>query len=67
VLHVVALIAAIALWRLGLAPFAAAVVLTALLGRAVYGFTHAIPPAKTIGWREIAFGALFVVITAYLW
>jgi len=66
-LHVAALIAAIALWRLGLAPIAAAIILIALLGRAVYGLTHEVPPAKTIGWREIAFGTLFVVITAYLW
>jgi len=65
VLHVIAVIAAIAMWRADLAPVAAAIVLTALLGRAVYGLTHDVPPAKTIGWREIAFGALFVVMTAY--
>jgi len=64
VLHVLALIAALLLWRLDLAPFAAAIALTLLLARAVYGLQHDVPPAKTIGWREVAWGALFVFTTA---
>jgi hypothetical protein len=62
-LHVAAVIIAIALWRAQLAPLEAAIVLTALLARAAYGLTHDVPPAKTIGWREMAWGAVFVVVT----
>jgi hypothetical protein len=62
-LHAVAIVVALVLWRIDLAPLAAALVLGILLARAAYGLTHAVPPAKTIGWREIAFGALFVVTT----
>jgi hypothetical protein len=32
-----------------------------LFVRALWGATHAAPRAKTIGWREIAYGALTVV------
>jgi len=63
VLHVVALIAALLLWRIELAPFAASIVLTLLLARAAYGLQHDVPPAKTIGWREVAWGATFVFFT----
>jgi len=68
VLHIAAVIIAIALWRVHVAPLAAAIVLLALLARAAYGVTHDAPPAKTIGWREMGWGALFVVTTglAYL-
>ena len=56
-LHVIAVGASL------LAPLPVTIAFTILLGRALYGLTHDIPPAKTIGWREIAFGALFVVTT----
>lgn len=62
-LHVAAIIASLILWRIDLAPLAAAIVLTILLARAMYGLAHDVPRAQTIGWREIAFGALFVVVT----
>lgn len=62
-LHAIAIVIALVLWRLDLAPLAAAIVLAVLLARATYGLTHDVPPAKTIGWREIALGALFVIVT----
>jgi len=62
-LHALAIVIALALWRIGFAPLAAAIVLAILLARATYGLTHDVPPAKTIGWRETAFGALFVCVT----
>jgi len=43
---------------------------TALLGRAAWGLAHDAPPAKTIGWREIAWGVLTVgllAITPPIW
>ncbi len=64
VLHLIARIAALLRWRLALAPLAAAIMLTLLLGRAAYGLQQEVPPAKTIGWREVAWGAAFVIITA---
>jgi len=36
----------------------------ALLARAVWGLTHEVPRAQTIGWREIAWGAVTVVLFA---
>jgi hypothetical protein len=42
-------------------PIAAMVV---LLLRAAWGLTHEPPRAKTIGWREIAFGVVTVVLVA---
>ena len=36
----------------------------ALLARAVWGLTHEVPRAKTVGWREIAWGAMTVVLFA---
>jgi len=56
VLHVVALVAALTL------SFAAGVMLTLLLARAAYGLQHDVPPAKTIGWREVAWGAAYVLV-----
>jgi len=34
----------------------------ALLARAAWGLTHEVPSAKTVGWREIAWGAVTVVL-----
>jgi hypothetical protein len=60
VLHAIAvLIAAV------IAPLATTIVLIALLARAAYGLTHDVPPAKTIGWREMAWGAVFVITTGF--
>ncbi len=36
----------------------------ALLARAAWGLTHDVPRAKTVGWREIAWGAVTVVLFA---
>ena len=36
----------------------------ALLARAAWGLTHAVPRAKTVGWREIAWGAMTVILFA---
>jgi len=35
-----------------------------LFGRAAWGLANDAPPAKTIGWREVAWGALTVVLLA---
>ena len=58
-LHVAAL-AATALY----APPFAIVAMIVLLIRAVWGVTHEPPRAKTIGWREIAYGAVTVALVA---
>jgi hypothetical protein len=62
-LHVLAIIAG---WFA--AGWIAALAMTILLVRAVWGVTHEVPRAKTVGWREIAYGtltvALLVVATA---
>ena len=57
--HFVAL-AAIASYARPLAVAAMVV----LLMRAAWGLTHEPPPAKIIGWREIAFGVVTVVLVA---
>ncbi len=44
--------------------YAAAAMTSLLLVRAVYGLTHAILPAKILGWREIAWGAITVGVFA---
>lgn len=46
------------------APLAATLAMAVLLGRAAYGLTHAVPPAKQVGWTEIAFGTLTVALLA---
>ena len=46
------------------APLLAVAAMTVLLLRAVWGFTHEPPPAKTIGWREIVFGIITVLFVA---
>ena len=58
-LHVVA-VAAVA----SFASSFAVVAMVILLLRAVWGLTHPVPRAQTIGWREIAFGALTVGLAA---
>ena len=58
-LHVLA-VAAVALFA---SPFAVAAMAVLLL-RATWGLTHPVPRAQTIGWREIAFGALTVGLAA---
>ena len=42
----------------------AGLISAALLGRAAYGLTHPVPPAKTLGWREIAWGTATVITFA---
>lgn len=44
-------------------PFAIAAMVVLLL-RALWGLAHDPPPAKTIGWREMAFGAMTVILAA---
>lgn len=46
------------------APVAATVAMIILFARAAWGLTHQPLPAKTIGWREIAFGAMTVALVA---
>lgn len=59
VLHVLA-IAAVGF----IAPWPAVMAMTILLLRATWGLTHEPRPAKTIGWREIAFGVVTVALSA---
>lgn len=54
---------AIAVVTLVGSPFAIAAMIL-LLVRAIWGFTHERPSAKTIGWREIVFGAMTVALIA---
>ena len=56
-LHFVALAA-------GLLSRWVALTMLVLLARALWGLTHPRPPAKTVGWREIAFGAMTVLGSA---
>ena len=58
-MHVVA-VAAVALY----APPLAVLAMIVLLLRAIWGFTHERPRAKTIGWREIVYGAFTVGLVA---
>jgi hypothetical protein len=44
--------------------YVATAMAVALLARAAYGLTHPIPPAKVLGWREIAWGAITVGVFA---
>lgn len=57
--HVVAVVAIVFYAR----PLAIAAMIV-LLVRAIWGVTHKAPRAKTIGWREIAYGAVTVVLVA---
>lgn len=58
-LHLLA-IACVALYA---GPIAIAAMVVLLL-RAMWGLSHEAPRARTIGWREIAFGALTVALAA---
>ena len=55
-LHILAVIAA------SFYGWFAAFATVLLLVRAIWGLTHEVPRAKTIGWREIAFGAMSVAL-----
>ncbi len=46
------------------APVAATVAMIVLFARAAWGLTHEPLAAKTIGWREIAFGAMTAALAA---
>lgn len=46
------------------APSLAILAMTLLLARALWGVTHKSPPAKVIGWREIAYGVITVGLVA---
>jgi len=59
--HVIALVLGALLWRAHVAPFIAVIMLAALLARAAYALARPVPPARTIGWREIAWGTAYVV------
>lgn len=59
-LHVVAIGVAIVLWQQRLAPVAAIIAMALLLGRVLLT-RHAVPP-RTIGMRELAFGAVTVLL-----
>ena len=54
-------VGAVAVVALLASPYAVAATGVLLL-RAVWGLTHDVPPAKTIGWREIAYGVIFVAL-----
>jgi hypothetical protein len=58
-------LAALALWAGGLAPLLVSAALLILLARAALGLYRRVPtPAKTIGFREIAYGLLTVLLAA---
>jgi hypothetical protein len=59
VLHAVA-IAGVALYA---SPFAVAA-MALLLARAVWGMTRPAPRPQTIGWREVGFGAITVLLAS---
>jgi hypothetical protein len=49
---------------LAIGPPLAAVAMALLLLRAVWGLMHTVPPAKTIGWREIGWGTVTILLVA---
>lgn len=57
--HAAAVVAAYAIGSI-----VAAVTAAALLGRAAWGLARPVPPAKTLGWREIAWGTASVIAFA---
>ncbi|HET7712887.1 MAG TPA: YwiC-like family protein, partial [Thermoanaerobaculia bacterium] len=61
---VVAHVLALALAAL-FAPWLAVVAMAILLLRALWGLTRPAPPAKTIGWREMIFGAITIGLIAF--
>ncbi len=66
VAHAAALVAGAGLARAGLAPWSAVAALALLLARATVGLSALHRPAapKAIGLAEIAYGAIFVLLTA---
>lgn len=46
------------------APLLAVAGMLILLARAIHGLTHEPPRARTLGWREIAFGGMTVALAA---
>ena len=60
---VVVHVGAIAIVAMVASPLAVAA-MTILLARAVWGFAKDAPSAKTVGWREIVFGATTVALVA---
>ncbi|MGZ8867831.1 MAG: YwiC-like family protein [Thermoanaerobaculia bacterium] len=46
------------------APLAATIAMIVLFARAAWGLSHPPLPAKAIGWREIAFGAITIGLVA---
>jgi len=63
VTHLAAIIIAVALWRLKVAPFVAIVAFAALLVRAIVGLHRERPAAKTIGITELIYGGLTIIAT----
>jgi len=62
VLHIAALGIAIALWLTRLAPLLSIAAMFLLLGRTVFSRGH--QPARRVGMRELAFGAITVILIA---
>ena len=60
-LHVAAVLISLVLWQQRLAPVAAIGAMILLLGRALTGTTH-IEPARRVGIREVAYGAITVLL-----
>lgn len=48
-----------------IASYIAAATAVALLIRAAWGLTKPVPPAKTLGWREMAWGTVSVIAFAF--
>ncbi|MEN9938565.1 MAG: hypothetical protein RLZZ387_5144 [Chloroflexota bacterium] len=67
--HVAALLAVCGLVYAGLAPWAAALALAGMLGRALYGLSPRRPAVapKVIGFTELGLGALTVALAAAGW
>lgn len=49
---------------LAIGPTLAAIAMALLLLRAIWGLMHEVPPAKKIGWREIAWGVVTIALVA---
>jgi hypothetical protein len=64
--HVVAVAAAFALWQRHLAPLAAIAAMLLLLGRAIAGMNQNMP-ARSVGIRELVWGATTVLLIAGGW
>lgn len=62
--HAAALAGSVVMAWFRLIPWLAVAAMAVLLARACTGLTRPVPPAKRIGWREIGFGTVFVVLVA---